>query len=251
MSQLATNGQYVGAASSSLTVDALNNTLSVKVDGGSSVVTLTQKTYASGAELAAEIQAQINADDASSGSASVSVAFVSGGFNHFEFVRLRFLRLYSLRAVDSSTLGIGSTVGTSTAGLDVAGSIGNVTATGSGQQLTGQGSATGLTLSVVGGSTGLRGTVTFSRGFASELLAAVDGFLAQDAGLESSIEGLEARTETLNEQRAALAERLANEEERIRSEFAALDALVAQFTTPSNFLAAQLAALPTVGSKSD
>lgn len=255
VSQLATNGQYVGAASSSLTVDALNNTLSVKVDGEfSSVVTLTQKTYASGAELAAEIQAQINADDAlQAAGASVSVAFVSGAFEitSNSYGSDSSVSIVSAPSASSSTLGIGSTVGTSTTGVDIAGSIGNVAATGSGQQLTGRGNATGLSLSVVGGSTGLRGTVTFSRGFASELLTAVDGYLAKDAGLESSIEGLEARTETLNEERVALAERLAKEEERIRAEFATLDALVAQFNTTSNFLAAQLAALPTVGKKSD
>ena len=255
VSQLATNGQYVGAASSSLTVDALNNTLSVKVDGEfSSVVTLTQKTYASGAELAAEIQAQINADDAlQAAGASVSVAFVSGAFEitSNSYGSDSSVSIVSAPSASSSTLGIGSTVGTSTTGVDIAGSIGNVAADGSGQQLTGRGNATGLSLSVVGGSTGLRGTVTFSRGFASELLTAVDGYLAKDAGLESSIEGLEARTETLNEERVALAERLAKEEERIRAEFATLDALVAQFNTTSNFLAAQLAALPTVGKKSD
>ena len=255
VSQLATNGQYVGAASSSLTVDALNNTLSVKVDGEfSSVVTLTQKTYASGAELAAEIQAQINADDAlQAAGASVSVAFVSGAFEitSNSYGSDSSVSIVSAPSASSSTLGIGSTVGTSTTGADIAGSIGNVAADGSGQQLTGRGNATGLSLSVVGGSTGLRGTVTFSRGFASELLTAVDGYLAKDAGLESSIEGLEARTETLNEERVALAERLAKEEERIRAEFATLDALVAQFNTTSNFLAAQLAALPTVGKKSD
>ena len=255
VSQLATNGQYVGAASSSLTVDALNNTLSVKVDGEfSSVVTLTQKTYASGAELAAEIQAQINADDAlQAAGASVSVAFVSGAFEitSNSYGSDSSVSIVSGPSDSSSTLGIGSTVGTSTTGVDIAGSIGNVAADGSGQQLTGRGNATGLSLSVVGGSTGLRGTVTFSRGFASELLTAVDGYLAKDAGLESSIEGLEARTETLNEERVALAERLAKEEERIRAAFATLDALVAQFNTTSNFLAAQLAALPTVGKKSD
>ena len=172
VSQLATNGQYVGASSSSLTVDALNNTLSVKVDGGfSSVVTLTQKTYASGAELAAEIQAQINADDAlQAAGASVSVAFVSGTeITSNSYGSDSSVSIVSAPSASSSTLGIGSTVGTSTTGVDIAGSIGNVAADGSGQQLTGRGNATGLSLSVVGGSTGLRGTVTFSRGFASEL----------------------------------------------------------------------------------
>ena len=61
-----------------------------------------------------------------------------------------------------------SCAATSTDGVDVAGSIGGVAATGSGQSLTGGqgGDAEGLKIEVSGGATGSRGTISFCQGYA-------------------------------------------------------------------------------------
>ena len=136
-----------GAAASSLTIDASNATLSVRVDGAqSATLNLTQKTYASGAELAAEIQAQINSDDAIKASgARVSVSFVAGAytFTSASFGSDSQVEITSAGAGSAATLGIGTATGASTAGVDVAGLIGGSVATGSGRQLTGTGVAAG------------------------------------------------------------------------------------------------------------
>lgn len=70
--------RLTGSVVNSLTVDGNNNTLQVNIDGAqSNTINLTQKTYASGTELAAELQTLINNDTAlKAANASVSVQYV-------------------------------------------------------------------------------------------------------------------------------------------------------------------------------
>ncbi|MGB5245060.1 MAG: flagellar filament capping protein FliD [Woeseia sp.] len=84
-------------------------------------------------------------------------------------------------------------------------------------------------------------------GFAVRLFDVVDGFLADDGILTSRTEGLTKTIETYAEQRESLNERLAALETRLLRQFNAMDALVGQLTSTSNFLTQQLANLPTVG----
>lgn len=85
-------------------------------------------------------------------------------------------------------------------------------------------------------------------GFAVRLFDVVDGFLAEDGILTTRTEGLNKTIERYSEQRDSLNERLAALETRLLRQFNAMDALVGQLTTTSNFLTQQLANLPTVGS---
>jgi flagellar hook-associated protein 2 len=247
VTQLATRGAYVGDALTSLVIDANNKTLALGVDGlQTGTVTLTEATYTSGNELAAHIQAQVNADAALiAAGVSLSVSFES---NQLVFTSSRYgsdssVVLSSAAGGAGATLGLGTSLGTTTAGIDVAGRIGGSLATGSGQNLTGTGNASGLKLEILGGALGDRGEVTFARGVANSLTSLVDNILGANSAIEASLEGLEGRVATLGDERAAAARRLEARELVLRSRFAALDGLLAQLSQTSSFLTQQLGAL--------
>ncbi len=246
ITQVATRGSLTGSAAASLTITAgSNDTLALSVDGVSATVTLSAGTYASAADLAAEVQARIN------GAAALREAGIS----------VRVTESGGVLTVTSNAYGSQSAVGitggnaatdlfgsapASTGGLDVAGTIGGAPATGAGQYLTGTGAAQGLRIKVAGGATGDRGTVSFSRGYAETLDGLLAGLLDSEGVFTSVSEGIESRIEALNAKREVIDRRMAAYEERIRAQFIAMDALVAQLRSTSDFLAQQLAGLPAV-----
>ena len=131
-----------------------------------------------------------------------------------------------------------------TAGVDVAGTIGGITATGSGQILTGTGDASGLALKVTGGATDARGTVSFARGYAYELDKLVGKMLENDSLVDGRMDGINASIQNIGTQRGALALRLDMIERRYRAQFSALDTMMASMSATSSFLQQQLANLP-------
>ena len=144
VSQLATHGTTVGAslglgAFAPITIGDTNDGLSVSVDGvASGPLTLTHGAYATGAALAQELQTQINSDSAlKAAGVSASVTF-NASDNHFEIASTRYGSGSSvaINAVDTDTLAnLGFTVAAAQVGLNVAGTINGVAATGNGQFL--------------------------------------------------------------------------------------------------------------------
>jgi flagellar hook-associated protein 2 len=235
---------------SDFVVDADNDTFTIVVDGvTANSVTLTQGNYTTASDLAAEIEAQINGDD----------DLVDNGIT----VDVSFDNATSTFTITSSSYGSDSTIGftsvdtntadelgfsaslTGTDGVDVAGTIGGVTATGAGQQLTGSGDADGLVIEITGGATGDRGTVNFTRGIADQLSSYMQGVL-DDELIDQRVDSINDELDRLDEQRATLNRRLATLEERLYSQFSALDVLVNQLQSTSSFLSSQLASLPTI-----
>lgn len=253
ISQVATQGQLVAAlASFPLDIDDDNDALTIKVDGvTSNSITLTQGTYASGADLAAELQARINGDTAlAAAGTKVTVEFNT---DHFEITSDSYgsASNVAITAIDTNTaaeLGLSIVAGTS--GLDVAGTIGGVAATGSGQFLTGAAGSDGegLKLLIRGGATGDRGTVGFSQGIAYQLNSMITSFLDTEGILDSRTDGIQDRIDDLDDQRESLDYRMELLEARYRAQFNALDGLLAQLQTTSDFLTQQLASLPKAGS---
>jgi len=256
---LATRGYYNGAgvlpdfsAGGTVTIDASNDTFALKVDGvQSGTVTLTQGTYSSGEALAAEIEARINADKAlKDAGVSVDVSYDAANARLVvTSARYGSASTVELTAVDTNTAStLGFSVGAGTAGTDVAGSIGGVAATGSGQVLTGaKGSpAEGLALRIVGGGTGDRGSVAFTRGVAAVLDDLIGEYLADDGLLDAREEGLKAGIDRVAEERERLERRLQALEARYRARFTALDVLLGQLSTTSAYLQQQLNQLAAV-----
>lgn len=254
ISQLATQATVTGVATSGfpLTVDANNDNFVIKVDGSQSAsISLTQQSYASGDELAVELQSRINGDvNLQAAGVSVTVSYVT---DHFEISSSTYgsdstIEMVTVDTNTAATLGL--SVGTGTDGLDVAGTIGGVTATGSGQVLTANGDAAGIRLKITGTTTGSRGSVVFSRGVADQISTMLEGYLATDSVLDARTDGLNSRIDDINEQRDRLERRLAIIQARYTTQFTAMDTLLGQLQSTSSYLTSQLAALPGATSSS-
>ncbi len=248
---LPSQGVLNGASGvNNLTVDANNDNLTLLVDGQSTGnITLAQGTYSSAAALASEIQSQIN-------SASALVANNTTVSVSYDAANDRFVitsddygsgSSVEITAVDTNTTAnFGLSVAAGTDGTDVAGSIGGAAATGAGQTLT---SSSGLSINVLGGAVGARGSVEFSRGFVESLNGLLDAYLdGSDGTLSAREKGLNESLQDIADERLALDLRLESVEARLVAQFSALDQLIAQFQNTGNFISQQISNLPGSGS---
>ncbi|NNF41328.1 MAG: flagellar filament capping protein FliD [Woeseiaceae bacterium] len=85
-------------------------------------------------------------------------------------------------------------------------------------------------------------------GFAVRLHGLTDGYLKSDGIVETRTQGLTDQIDGFSEQADALNERLAALETRLLRQFNALDSLLGQLSTTSNFLSQQLSSLPGITS---
>lgn len=246
VSQLATRGAYTGAASAAfpLTVDANNDNFTIKVDGVTSAsINLSQGSYATAADLAAQIQAKIVGDSAlQTAGAAVTVTHNGSAFV-ITSNRYGSASMVEFTAVDTNTTAtLGLSAGAGTAGLDAAGTINGAAATGSGQFLTGATGnvSEGIKVQVLGGATGARGTVNYSQGYAYQLDKLADVLLASAGPITSRTEGINKSITDIGKQRDVLNQRLADVERRLRSQFTALDSLVSRLRSTNDFLTQQL-----------
>lgn len=248
ITQAATQGALSGAAfTAPLTIGAGNDELTFQVNGETSVsVQLTQQTYNTAQELADEIQAQLNANNALNASGSgVQVGIGSGGELTFTSSDYGSDSNVSLTSVeDGSAYGLSAATGTS--GIDVAGTIGGRTAEGDGQVLflgSGNGGASGLQVRILGDQTGSRGSITFVEGVAERTVDLVSSFVGADGAIESRTESLNRDLEQIQENQARLEERIAAYRERLVSQFTAADSLISQLNSTQDYVSQQLAAL--------
>lgn len=249
ITQTATRGVYADQASSvsSMIVDANNKTFRIRVDGVSSgSISLTEKTYSNGNELAAELQSQINGDENLNRSGvSVVVDFVDG---RFTFTSERYGSTSSVEITqvgeNGADIGLTANAAANQSGQDVAGTIGGLPATGSGQILRGTGTLDGLSLEILGEQTGNRGSVTFTEGVGVRLSGLLERMLGSNNLIDVRTDSLRKQISGIGQQREVLDNRLTAIEARLMRQFGAMDAMMAQMQTTSNFLAGQLAGLP-------
>jgi flagellar hook-associated protein 2 len=245
VTQAATQGTLTGSGVTPgfLTVTAgSNDTFKIKVDGNlSAAIVLSAGTYANGEALAAEIQSKINGDTSlKAKGATVQVAFDSDN-NSFVLSSKSYGAVSGVEITESTALNMGLVVGSGTAGMDVAGTIGGVAATGSGQFLTSSG---GLKLLIEGDATGSLGNVTFSRGLMEKLDNVLGGLLNNKGSLTAKTDGLQKSLDLISKERVKLETKIADYEQRLLSKFNAMDALLGQIQSTGTFLGQQLASLP-------
>lgn len=243
----ASRGSLSGSAAANLQiVEGSNDRIDLSVNGVSASIVLTAGSY-SASQLAAELQAQINnASALQNAGASVSVT-QTGGVLSIQSQRYGSASSVEVNGGNGSSDLFGSDP-VSTAGVDVAGTIGGIAASGNGQILSGTGDAQGLTL-YVSGTSGDRGTVNFNRGYADRLDSYLQSLLDSDGLLESKTEALQSRIEAVNDDRLALQRRLETIETRLRAQFGALDGLIASIQATGDYLTQQLQSLPTIGNR--
>lgn len=91
--------------------------------------------------------------------------------------------------------------------------------------------------------------VTSVEGFASRLSELIDGMTRSDGLINSRMDGINSMIKGIGKQRDALGHRLEEVEKRLRTQFTALDTMIASMTQTSNYLQQQLANLPKIGDK--
>lgn len=228
------------------TTIAANTTLNVTLDGTTASVALAAGSYTA-SQLAALVQSSINGTSAfSAAGASVSASIDGSGFLKIQSARYGSASNVSLANGTGTTAAtLTGTVTSGTAGVNVAGTLNGIGATGSGQALTGATgtAADGLKVLVSGGSTGARGTVNFSRGYASQLTTLLSSALGSSGTISSTTDGVNRSIKDIGKQRDILNNRLFDVEARYRAQFTALDRVVSTLNNTSAFLSQQLSAL--------
>ena len=266
VTQLSTQGYLEGSATSALAnsggtfsspvvIDSNNDTLALTVDGvQTGTITLTQGSYANATALTAEIQSQINGDSAlTAAGSSVTVSFDSAT-NKLRITSDRYgsasnVSISSVGSNTAATLGL-DIAGSTAVGVDVAGTIDGFTATGSGQYLTGSaGDSIGIKLQITGGALGDRGTVGYSQGYAQQVDAFVKQALGTTGAMNARTDGINKSIADIGKQRDAMNTRLVALQKRYLAEFNAMDSLVAQMKSTSDYLTQQLASLASLSSK--
>lgn len=245
ISQEATRGVYTGGqAISDLQVDDGNDELTVAVDGVTSGnIALTQKTYDSEQALADELQSRINGDaNLSDADVRVQVDVTENNELQIRSERYGSDSRVDIEAVDTdteTTLGLSAAQGD--AGQDVAGTIGGNAATGDGQYLRADaGDPEGIRVRVDGGGTGDRGAVSYSEGIAGSVNQVIDRFTASDGTISNREDSVNSRLDEVDRRRDALNDRMESLEQRYRSQFASLDASLAEMQETSSFLSQEL-----------
>ncbi|MDD5247963.1 MAG: flagellar filament capping protein FliD [Rhodocyclaceae bacterium] len=232
MVQAKVNAALSGGAS--VTVTQTNGILSIKSNsyGAGSGVTVADSGATTGATslLGAATQS-------GSGTGTASLKITSNSFGATSNV--------SITGGTAASALFGAATATGTAGVDVAGTIDGVAATGSGRTLTSTaGNSKGLKLTINGGITGSRGTVSFDRGIADQLNTALTSVLDTTNGtIATATNGLNKTISALQDRQTVLRGQLAVIQQRYLDQFNAMDTLVASLQSTSNFLTQQLAAM--------
>ncbi|HCS64779.1 MAG TPA: flagellar hook protein [Cellvibrio sp.] len=194
------------------------------------------KSYATGAELAADLQSLINLDsNLKAAKATVAVSF-DGSKLSFLSDSYGASSNVEFSAVGADMADLGISVGAGTAGTDVAGTVDGVAAFGFGNVLLPalNSKAEGLSLTVQPGAT--TGTINFTRGFAGSLTSLVNDFLKtsglikeREATINKDIERVEKDEETLNRRSEAYRARL-------MAQFQAMESIVRSLNSTGDFL---------------
>jgi flagellar hook-associated protein 2 len=248
VTQIATQGTSVGSADAGLvaTIDGTNDTLNLSVNGVAASITLTHGTTYTAATLAAELQSKINSASALS-SAGISVTVLAdSGTGKLTITSSNYGSTSSVAITGGSATSLMGTP-VETAGADVAGSIGGVAATGTGQILKANcGDPIDLSIVVNGGATGACGMLNYSHGYAYLLDKWATSSLASGGILSSRTDGIGKTITDIGKQRTALETRLVGIEKRYRTQFSSLDAMLSSMNQTSTYLTQQLAQLSNI-----
>lgn len=249
VTQAATKGTYsfnLGDKGLDLTGrDPAARTMQVTVDGVTKSITLSEKNYANNKEFASEIQSRINT------AFKDTDARVSAEWDE---KKNKFV-ITSSAWGSNSAVKISETGGIfdekskeEVAGKDVAGTINGVAAIGKGQTLTGaSGSdAYGIKLKVTGDESNIRGTVSFTQGFAYQFTELAKSLQGENSAIQSRIDGMNKSIAQVEKEYANYEERIARTEEMYRTKFTNLDVLLAQLQSTSAYLTTQLASLSSL-----
>lgn len=251
--QLATQGSQTGSAAAGLDYGAPNNALQVSLDGLNASISLKNGSYASTSELVSDLQTRINGNSTfSQAGSAVTVSVDASGV----------LNLISNRYGSSSSITLGGAAaslllggtGSATTGQALTGTINGVAAISIGQTLTGASgnAAEGLKVSVSNGSTGARGNVQYSQGFAYQLDQLASSFLGENGAISMRTDGINSALKKLDSDKLTLEAKLSRIQKQYQDQFTKLDTTMSSMNSTSAYLTSQLTALANnLGSNSN
>jgi flagellar hook-associated protein 2 len=244
VTKLATHGSLGGCEEieSRIIEEGDNDQLNVTVNGVSASVTLAPGTYTFDS-LANEIQAKIN------GASKLSESGNSVAVKHDEFGMIVTSNAYGskskIEASGSGALNLFGKTPVRVTGADVEGTINGAPASGSGQSLTAtSGGAEGVKILIDGGSTGDRGKINYSQGYAIKLNSLLTAVLASDGPLQSRKNGINASIKDVDDHRDKIQQRLPLQEARYRRQYSTLETMLSNMSKTSSYLSQQLSNLP-------
>ncbi|MYZ52890.1 flagellar filament capping protein FliD [Malikia spinosa] len=244
ISQLATQGSQTGSGAANLDYSGGNNALQVSLDGLSANINLRDGSYASTSELVSDLQTRINGNSTfTQAGSAVSISADASGV----------LSMLSNRFGSNSSITLGGTAaslllggaGNTTTGLALTGQINGAAATSLGQTLTGASgnAAEGLKVSVSNGSTGSRGNVQYSQGFAYQLDQLASSFLGENGMISMRTDGINSALKRLDSDRLNLEAKLGRIQKQYQDQFTKLDTTMSSMNSTSSYLTGQLTAL--------
>lgn len=250
VTQMASQGRLTGAAYvGSRLIDANNNQLQVTLDGITATVTLNSGTYTA-SQLAAEVQGRINSLGTFKESSS-AVTVTANGSGQLSLLSNRFGGGSNISLGGSAAaLVLGDNLSSTdvrpgTAGTSLLGTLNGVAALTSGQTLTGAfGDASeGLKVTISGGSTGVRGNVQYTQGFAAQLNRLASTFLGENGLITSRTEGINSSLKKIDSDKIRLQDRLSKLQKQYQDQYTKLDVTMSSMNSTANTLTQQLAGL--------
>jgi flagellar hook-associated protein 2 len=245
----ALNGFYLSTLSLDFTAPVVidsgavspNNKFTVEVDGEEQLITIPDNTYATGDQLAEAIEKAINEKSVYDGKdISVTVDYED------DVASIHFGRM----GIISNAVGTESSVKITDAPQGISTTLGFANGIGLGKVGSAQvgdiDPATGISIKVLGGVIGDRGSVSFVSGIADRLSDLLEFMLKTGGTIDNKQNLLDDRLESLSEESVALDARFAAKEARLASQFAFNDALIASLNTTQDFLTQQFEALASI-----
>ena len=251
VTRMATQAVTTATGIAGLTIDASNDEFDISLNGVTATITLSQKTYANAAELAAEMQTKINSASTITGAASSVVVTETGGV--LKVTSNRYGSDSNVAITEKGTAVLMFDPAATTVGENVAGTINGVAASGLGQMLTGSSAdaSSGLRIDITGGGIGARGNITYSKGYAAQYDELMVSLLGDDGPLNSRTKGINESIKSLNKTRDEMNLRLETVEKRYRAQFTALDMALASMQSTSSYLNQQLASIAAMSAPSE
>ena len=245
ITQLATQGSLTGSAAPGLTITAgVNDTINMAVNGISATLTIPPATYSSAQALASEIQSLLNGSSAIS-AAGISVSAGINASGNLSISTNNYGSAYSVGLNGGNgASGLFGSAPVAATGTDVQGTINGTNATGVGQMLTSSsGNSLGLSILVSGGTTGARGTVSYSNGYAYTMNNYLTSLLSSSGALTSSTNELNTNISDVAKQISALQQGLIAKQAMYTAQYTALNNMMTTMTSTSAFLTQQLSKL--------
>ncbi|MEJ0003607.1 MAG: flagellar filament capping protein FliD [Pararobbsia sp.] len=245
-----THAATQGSVTSSVTAATVPTTatsLQVKLDGADSQqINIGAGPFATMADYAAALQSAINSNStfqangesvAVSVNASNQLVVTSATFGHTSSVEIS--------GADATTL-FGSSDNVGQFGTDIQGTIGGVTATGSGQILTASSgtAAQGLQVQLAGSQTGSRGTISFSLGIVTQMLTTMENATdvqgqngaTSNGAITNAVNTLNQQITSIDQQETATQAFINSVAAINQAEFTQLQTTLAKMATTQSFL---------------